>query len=133
VPLTECWSATARYGLSYDRVTLDPDTYYTNGVCDAALAGQYLCDLVGNRWTSSIGYSLVFDSTNSRLRPTKGSKFTVSQDFAGLGGDTSYLRTSATEGGHPANPAIPLLKRSATKLGLPMSRGASPPADQARD
>jgi hypothetical protein len=116
VPLTECWSATARYGLSYDRVTLDPDTYYTNGVCDAALAGQYLCDLVGNRWTLSIGYSLVFD-----------------QDFAGLGGDTSYLRTSATEGGHPANPAIPLLKRSATKLGLPMSRGASPPADQARD
>ncbi|MEG3165502.1 outer membrane protein assembly factor BamA [Sphingomonas sp. PB2P19] len=95
VPLNEYWSATTRYGLSYDQVTLDPDTYYTNGTCDAALAGQYLCDAVGNRWTSSIGYSLVYDSTNSRLRPTKGSKFSLSQDFAGLGGDTKYLRTTA--------------------------------------
>ncbi len=95
VPLTEYWSATARYGLSYDQVTLDEDTYYTNGVCDPAIAGTYLCDAVGNRWTSSIGYSLVFDNTNSRLRPTKGSKFSVSQDFAGLGGDTKYIRSTA--------------------------------------
>ncbi|MGA1797801.1 outer membrane protein assembly factor BamA [Sphingomonas sp. 4RDLI-65] len=95
VPLTEYWSATARYGLSYDQVTLDEDTYYTNGVCDSAIAGQYLCDAVGNRWTSSIGYSLVFDNTNSRVRPTKGSKFSVSQDFAGLGGDTKYIRSTA--------------------------------------
>ncbi|RZM17776.1 MAG: outer membrane protein assembly factor BamA, partial [Sphingomonas sp.] len=95
VPLTEYWSATARYGLSYDQVTLDADTYYTNGACDPAVAGQYLCDAVGNRWTSSIGYSLVFDSTNSRTRPSKGSKFSVSQDFAGLGGDTRYLRSTA--------------------------------------
>ena len=95
VPLTEYWSATARYGLSYDQVTLDEDTYYTNGSCDPAVAGQYLCDAVGNRWTSSIGYSLVFDSTNSRTRPSKGSRLSVSQDFAGLGGDTKYIRSTA--------------------------------------
>ncbi len=95
VPLTEYWSATARYGLSYDQVTLDADTYYTNGVCDPGIAGTYLCDAVGNRWTSSIGYSLVFDSTNSRTRPSKGSKFSVSQDFAGLGGNTKYIRSTA--------------------------------------
>ncbi|WP_380779687.1 outer membrane protein assembly factor BamA [Sphingomonas sp. R86520] len=95
VPLTEYWSATARYGLSYDQVTLDAATYYTNGVCDPAIAGTYLCDAVGNRWTSSIGYSLVFDNTNSRIRPSKGSTFSVSQDFAGLGGDTKYIRSTA--------------------------------------
>ena len=95
VPLTEYWSATARYGLSYDQVTLDEDTYYTNGSCDPAVAGQYLCDAVGDRWTSSIGYSLVFDSTNSRTRPSKGSRLSVSQDFAGLGGDTKYIRSTA--------------------------------------
>ncbi len=95
VPLTEYWSATARYGLSYDQVTLDEDTYYTNGVCDPGIAGTYLCDAVNNRWTSSVGYSLVFDNTNSRIRPTKGSKFSVSQDFAGLGGDTKYIRSTA--------------------------------------
>jgi outer membrane protein insertion porin family len=95
VPLTEYWSASARYGLTYDQVTLDPDTYYTNGACDPALAGQYLCDAVGNRWTSSVGYSLVYDSLNSHLHPTAGSKLTFSQDFAGVGGDTKYLRTTA--------------------------------------
>jgi outer membrane protein insertion porin family len=95
MPLNEYWSATARYGLTYDQVTLDPDTYYTNGACDPAVAGQYLCDAVGNRWTSSVGYSLVFDSTDSRLRPTAGSRISISQDFAGLGGDTRYIRTTA--------------------------------------
>ncbi|WP_261295831.1 BamA/OMP85 family outer membrane protein, partial [Sphingomonas hylomeconis] len=94
VPMTEYWSATTRYGLTYDQVTLDADSYYTNGVCDAALAGQYLCEAVGNRWTSSVGYSLLYDSLNSRSRPTAGSKFIFSQDFAGLGGDTRYLRAT---------------------------------------
>ncbi|EZP53201.1 Outer membrane protein assembly factor BamA precursor [Sphingomonas sp. RIT328] len=95
MPLNEYWSLSARYGLSYDQVTLDADTYYTNGVCDTAIAGTYLCDAVGSRWTSSVGYSLLFDSTNSRLRPTRGRRVTFSQDFAGLGGDTRYIRTTA--------------------------------------
>jgi outer membrane protein insertion porin family len=94
VPLTEFWSASARYGLSYDQVSLDEDTYYTGGACDAALAGQYLCDAVGNRWTSSIGYSLVYDSRNGGTRPTSGTRLSLSQDFAGLGGDTRYLRST---------------------------------------
>ncbi|WP_322966305.1 outer membrane protein assembly factor BamA [Sphingomonas fuzhouensis] len=94
VPLTEYWSMSGRYGLSYDQVSISKDSYYTDGRCDPALAGYYLCDAVGNRWTSSVGYSLMFDSLNSRLRPTSGSRFTFSQDFAGLGGDTRYLRTT---------------------------------------
>jgi outer membrane protein insertion porin family len=94
VPLTEYWTASARYGLSYDQVALDKATYYTNGVCDTALAGSYLCDAIGNRWTSSIGYSLIRDTLNSRINPTKGSRLSISQDFAGVGGDTRYLRTT---------------------------------------
>ena len=93
VPLTEYWSLAGRYGLSYDEVGLDQGTYFTNGVCDPLKAGRYLCEAIGNRWTSSIGYSLIYDSLNSRLRPTAGQRFAFNQDFAGLGGDVKYIRT----------------------------------------
>ncbi len=93
VPLTEFWSLSARYGLSYDEVSLDNQFLNADGSCNRELAGNYLCDAIGNRWTSSIGYSLIRDNLNSRLRPTAGSRFSFSQDFAGLGGDVKYLRT----------------------------------------
>jgi outer membrane protein insertion porin family len=93
VPLTEYWSIVGRYGLSYDEVDLDKSQYYTAGVCDPLRAGRYLCDSIGNRLTSSIGYSLVNDSLNSRLRPTAGQRLVFSQDFAGLGGEVKYLKT----------------------------------------
>ena len=93
VPLTEYWSLAGRYGLSYDQVGLDSATYFTNGVCDPLKAGRYLCEAIGNRWTSTVGYSLIYDSLNSRLRPTAGQRFAFNQDFAGLGGDVKYIRT----------------------------------------
>ncbi|MFM2022023.1 MAG: hypothetical protein RJB02_1731 [Pseudomonadota bacterium] len=95
VPITEYWSFAARYGLSYDDVTLDRATYYFNGQCDPYLAGRYLCDAIGKRTTSSIGYSLVFDNLDNRIRPSRGRRMLFSQDFAGLGGSVNYLRTNA--------------------------------------
>ncbi|PZQ60878.1 MAG: outer membrane protein assembly factor BamA [Sphingomonas taxi] len=93
VPLTEYWQLAGRYSFSYDEVGLDENSFYTNGRCDPLKAGRYLCDSLGNRLTSSLGYSLIFDSLNSRLRPTAGQRFVFSQDFAGLGGDVRYIRT----------------------------------------
>ena len=93
VPLTEYWQLAGRYGLSYDEVGLDQTSYFTNGACDPLKAGRYLCDAIGNRITSSVGYSIVYDSLNSRLRPSAGQRFIFSQDFAGLGGDVKYIRT----------------------------------------
>ncbi|MES2095480.1 MAG: outer membrane protein assembly factor BamA [Pseudomonadota bacterium] len=99
VPLTEYWSLSARYGLTYDQVGLDKTTYYsdTNGdgvldTCNPLVAGRYLCEAIGNRVTSTLGYSLVYDSLNSRLRPSAGQRLVISQDFAGLGGDVRYMR-----------------------------------------
>ncbi|MGH6614124.1 outer membrane protein assembly factor BamA [Sphingomonas sp.] len=92
IPLTEYWSASARYGLTFDDVSLD-NQYFTNGACDVVKAGRYLCEAIGNRATSSVGYSLIFDSLNSRLRPSRGQRLVLSQDFAGLGGDVRYVRT----------------------------------------
>lgn len=107
VPLTEYWSLSARYGLSYDQVGLDQGSFFTDSnndgvrgnspgdTCDPLQAGRYLCEALGNRYTSSVGYSIINDSLNSRLRPTAGSQFTFGQDFAGLGGDVRYIRTRA--------------------------------------
>jgi len=93
VPLTEFWSVAGRYGLSLDDVTLDRQQFFFNGQCDPLLAGRFLCDAIGKRTTSSVGYSLVFDNLNNRLRPSAGQRAVFSQDFAGLGGSVKYLRT----------------------------------------
>ncbi len=93
IPITEFLSLSGRYGLTYDEVGLDEAQFFTNGVCDPLKAGRFLCDSTGNRATSSVGYSLVYDSLNSRLRPTAGNRVIFSQDFAGLGGDVRYVRT----------------------------------------
>ncbi|ANI77096.1 outer membrane protein assembly factor BamA [Sphingobium sp. EP60837] len=93
VPITEYMSLALRYSLNLDDVSLDKDTYYTNGVCDPILAGRYLCDAIGKRTTSSLGYSLIYDNRDNRIRPTRGHNVVVSQDFAGLGGSVKYIRT----------------------------------------
>jgi outer membrane protein insertion porin family len=104
-PVTEFLSAQVRYGLSREDVSLDESIYFTdsNGdgiqgnspedTCDPLIAGRYLCDALGRRLTSSIGYTIAYDTTDSRLRPTRGRRFSVSQDLAGLGGDVKYLRS----------------------------------------
>ncbi|WP_404339859.1 outer membrane protein assembly factor BamA [Sphingomonas sp. MMS12-HWE2-04] len=105
MPLTEYWTLSGRYQLSKDDVSLDKSTFYSDsngdGVrgnspgdsCDATIAGRYYCEAVGNRLTSLVGLSLIYDSLNSRLRPTRGQRLTTSVDFAGLGGDVRYIRS----------------------------------------
>jgi len=100
VPITEFVQAAARFGVSRDNVSLDRDTYFydangtgVNDTCDPLVAGRYLCDAIGNRTTSTIGYSLVYDNLNNFIRPTRGQRVIFSQDFAGLGGDVRYLKT----------------------------------------
>jgi outer membrane protein insertion porin family len=97
--ITEFWQAQVRYGLSFDEVTLDESLFYTTNpitgvsVCDPLKAGRFLCEAVGTNTTSSIGYSLVNDTLDNRIRPSAGQRFILSQDFAGLGGSVKYLRT----------------------------------------
>ncbi len=92
VPLTEFWTLSGRYSLTHDAVSLDENTFFTNGACDPLKAGRYLCEALGKRWTSAIGLSLIYDNLNSRLRPTRGQRLVLGTDFAGLGGDVKYLR-----------------------------------------
>ena len=101
-PLTEFLTFGSRYSLIADDITLDKDQFYTDpdgtgpqeAQCDPLKAGQYLCDEVGNRLTSLVGYSVVFNNTNG-VRPTRGHAVVLSQDLAGLIGETKYLRSRA--------------------------------------
>lgn len=49
---------------------------------------------LGKTLTSSVGYTLVWNSLDNNKDPTLGNYVSFSQDFAGLGGDVSYLRSS---------------------------------------
>ena len=100
-PITEYWSFGGRYQLSNDSVSLDKATFFTDpdgdgplpAVCDPVKAGRYLCDEVGTRLTSLVGFSTIYDDTDG-IHPTRGQRLTFSEDFAGLGGDVRYIRSS---------------------------------------
>ena len=98
VPLTEYSSLIASYTLNFDQVTLDPSLYFTDRLsppglsCDPLLAGRYLCDAIGDRVSSILGLTAVLDTTDSRVRPTRGRSLSLTAEFAGLGGDVRYAR-----------------------------------------
>ena len=49
----------------------------------------------GDQFTSSVGYTYTFDSRRNGLNLDSGYIFEFSQDFAGLGGDSTYVKTTA--------------------------------------
>ncbi|MBO9431548.1 outer membrane protein assembly factor BamA [Sulfitobacter sp. R18_1] len=49
----------------------------------------------GAVFSSSVGYTYTYDTRRSGLDPTQGVLFEFGQDFAGLGGDNEYIKTTA--------------------------------------
>ena len=64
---------------------------------DPAAQGGIIADdiLVGKQTASSIGYTYRYDTRISGLNPDAGVLLEFSQDFAGLGGDSKYVKTTA--------------------------------------
>jgi outer membrane protein insertion porin family len=48
----------------------------------------------GTAWTSSVGYSLNYNTLDNNKNPTDGLLIDFKQDFAGVGGDVSYLKST---------------------------------------
>ena len=101
-PITEFWSASLRYNLQVDDIDLsrsrffrdfDNDGVLEDGECDPIQAGRFLCDALGQRTTSAVGYSLAYDDTDNRIRPSRGQRVVFGQDIAGLGG-IKYIRST---------------------------------------
>lgn len=99
IPLTEYMSAIGSYTFNFDEINVDETQYFSNRQaptttlqCDPLLAGRYLCDALGKRTSSILGLSLVYDSLDNRMRPSRGRSASISTEFAGLGGSVKYLR-----------------------------------------
>lgn len=58
----------------------------------SATASRFIRDQEGTNTSSLVGHSLVWDTRNNRFETTDGNYLSFSQDFAGLGGDSRYIR-----------------------------------------
>jgi outer membrane protein insertion porin family len=86
LPLTDKLSTSVNYKL---------DTTETSGAgaCSpAAVTGCYFPD--GTRVTSTAGYGVAYSTIDSYTDPHQGVFLKLNQDFAGVGGDAHYLRTT---------------------------------------
>lgn len=97
LPLSEYLSAVGSYTFNHDNISVDRNQYYSDRVnptleCDPIIAGRYLCDAIGKRTTSMLGLSLIYDSLDNRVRPSRGNSVSVTAEFAGLGGSVKYAR-----------------------------------------
>lgn len=79
VPLTQRWA----YGLSSDRIGSVPAT-----------AAPQIRAQSGKKTTSSVTHTLGYDKRNFRFNPTEGYIATMSNEYAGLGGNVKFLKNT---------------------------------------
>ncbi|MBK45417.1 MAG: outer membrane protein assembly factor BamA [Roseovarius sp.] len=78
-----------RFGVFYNLSYNDMSDYNgTSGILAAEVAQGVL-------WTSSVGYEFTFDTRKSGLNPNAGVLLSFGQEFAGLGGDNEFIKTTA--------------------------------------
>ena len=100
-PLTEYTRFNARYTLRKEDIEFpqqDQCAGLESGLGTVAVTDRNLlslCEQLGGRLSSILGYSFTWDRRNDPITPTGGFDFQLSQDFAGVGGDVQYLRTDA--------------------------------------
>ena len=84
-------SENGRLALYYNLVYGEMDDYigaFPNGI----LANE---TDVGGRFSSALGYEYTYDTRRTGLNPNAGVLLSFGQEFAGLGGDVEFIRTSA--------------------------------------
>jgi outer membrane protein insertion porin family len=80
-PTSEYGSVALRY--AYRVETIHP---YFNAPIEVLTQG-------GTTTTSGVGFTFSYNTLDDYIKPTKGMAFSISQDFAGLGGSLKFLRT----------------------------------------
>lgn len=79
-PLSDKWRQTLRYRIEQNEIMDVQDD-----------ASRYIADQSGKRLTSAVGQTLSYDSRDSTLVPTSGLYSWLDTEYAGLGGDASYV------------------------------------------
>jgi len=87
-PTSEFGSVGLRYTISVSSVSPFAD------------APTVIAEAAGSETTSAIGYSYTYNTLDDPIKPRKGYTLEFSQDFAGFGGNTKYVRTLAAGGIH---------------------------------
>jgi outer membrane protein insertion porin family len=89
-PLSIDSRGSLRYILRQDDIQID------GLLCDPSqgqVLSAALCDQIGKRLTSSVGYGYRIDRRNDYLNATRGFYVDFNQDVAGLGGDVNYVKS----------------------------------------
>ncbi len=96
LPVTDNFTVTAGYNIEVQNITIDgfadPPGFPAGCPVGTSLA---ICQVEGESVVSSVVYSLIYDTLDSRSNPHEGIYAKFNQDFAGVGGDISFLRTTA--------------------------------------
>lgn len=78
---------------------LQHSMYYTihkNTISDVpTFASAFIIGQQGTNVTSAVGQGLAYDERDNKFSPTKGYFLSISQEIAGLGGDSKYLKHEA--------------------------------------
>ena len=69
-------------------------------VTNKSEASQNIKDLEGNNITSSVSGTVRYDSTNRQFNATRGSKHELDIEYAGLGGDFEFTKTTVKTAWH---------------------------------
>jgi outer membrane protein insertion porin family len=92
-PITEDFSIQSGYKVEFQEIDVAADKCDGLGGDDASRA---ICQSDGSTLVSSVFYSLIYDSLDNRLDPHDGLYTKIQQEFAGVGGDVRWLRTTGT-------------------------------------
>lgn len=89
-PLTETSHLAASYSVHSDEIFVD------SSLCipGQETVSRTLCDQRGTTFTSQVGFSYSIDLRDDPVKPTRGFVFTAGQDFAGLGGNVRFVRST---------------------------------------
>ena len=87
-PVSDNGRLQLRYGLRYTDLSLNDDSANDLGNVLTAEAD------LGERYDSFIGYTYSYDTRRTGLNPNAGVLFEFGQDFAGVGGDSTYIKST---------------------------------------
>ncbi len=89
-PLTDSSRLAGTYALHADRITVDSSFC----IAGAETVSRTLCDQRGSTLTSQIGFQYRLDRRDDPIKPSRGFYINVGQDFAGVGGNVRFVRST---------------------------------------
>lgn len=90
-------SLTLRGGFNYNERLSQGFRYFARAdkiKSVSTTVSPFIQDEVGTRTASGVGQTLTYDTRDSKIDPTDGYILSISNDIAGLGGTSKYIRTN---------------------------------------